>query len=150
MTLFRVDWSKDLFFSFLWTNGPVRTYPVPDGLRSSSIGFDRVSTRAVRVLGRARFKIRFDEFRGLRRCRVFVVIPLIDNVVLRITKKLSFPLLLVTHIVSLTEEYSTKWGVRYNWSVRRAISLRVTMYIFWLVLGARYFPSHRATVCYCH
>ena len=23
MTLFRVDWSKDLFFSFFWTNGPV-------------------------------------------------------------------------------------------------------------------------------
>ena len=23
MTLFRVDWSKDLLFSFFWTNGPV-------------------------------------------------------------------------------------------------------------------------------
>ena len=106
MTLFRVDWSKDLFFSFLWTNGPVRTYSVHGGLRSSSIGFDRVRTRAVRVLGRARFKIQFDEFRRLRRCRVFVVIPLIDNVVLRIKKLVSFPLLFVTH-VSLTEEYST-------------------------------------------
>ena len=30
-----------------------RTYPVHGGLRSSSIGFNRVSTRAVRVLGRA-------------------------------------------------------------------------------------------------
>ena len=32
-----------------------RTVPVQGGLRSSSIGFDRVSARAMRVLGRARF-----------------------------------------------------------------------------------------------
>ena len=38
MTLFKVDWSKDLFFSFLLTNGPVRTYPVHGGLRASEYG----------------------------------------------------------------------------------------------------------------
>ena len=61
--------------------------------RWSSIFFgwvDRVSTRAVRVPSRARFKIRFDAFRGLRRCRVFVVISMIDNVVLRIKKVCRF------------------------------------------------------------
>ena len=46
MTLFRVDPSKDLLFSFSWTNWPVRTYPVYGGLRSDS-------KRAVHVLGRA-------------------------------------------------------------------------------------------------
>ena len=37
--------------------------------------------------------IRFDETRGLRRCQVFVVMPLVDNVVLlQIKKIVSFPL----------------------------------------------------------
>ena len=56
-----------------------RTYPVQGGLRSSLVGFDQVSACAMRVLGRARFKIRVGEFRELRRCRVFVVILLIDK-----------------------------------------------------------------------
>ena len=42
MTLFRVDPSKDLFFSILWTNGPVRTYPVHGCLRPGSIEWVRV------------------------------------------------------------------------------------------------------------
>ena len=35
-------------------------------------------------------------------------------------------------------------------SVLQAILGRVTMYVFWLVVGARHFPSHCATVCDCH
>ena len=40
---------------FLFLLKRARTVPVQGGLRSSSIGFDRVSARAMRVLGRARF-----------------------------------------------------------------------------------------------
>ena len=54
MTLFGVDLSKDLFFLFL-LDKRARTVPVRGGLRSSLIGFDRVSALAMRVPDRARF-----------------------------------------------------------------------------------------------
>ena len=74
--------------------------------RWSLIFFDRFRSSEYACCARAWSCFRFDEFRGLRRCRVCVVIPLIDNVVLQIKKIVSFPLLFVTH-VNLTEEYST-------------------------------------------
>ena len=66
-------------------------YPVQGGLWSSSIGFGLGSLFAVHVLN----LIQFVEHQGGQRlCRVFVVMPLIDDVTLRIDTVL-FPLLFV-------------------------------------------------------
>ena len=106
MTLFRVDWSKDLFFSFLWTNGPVRTYPVHGGLRSSSIGFDRVSTRAVRVLSRARLKIR-SEWNDVPEAGSSKYMRMLARAIQLFVDIVSFRLLFIMHVKDLTEENST-------------------------------------------
>ena len=106
MTLFRVDWSKDLFFSFFLTNEPVRTYPVHGGLRSSSIGFDRVSTRAVRVLSRARLKIR-SEWNDVPEAGSSKYMRMLARAIQLFVDIVSFRLLFIMHVKDLTEENST-------------------------------------------
>ena len=109
------------------------TYPVHGGLwffLFGSIEWVRVLCACSVVLD----LIRFDETRGLRRCQVFVVMPLVDNVVLlQIKKIVSFPLWVVTH-VSLTEEYSTiLWSWLLHILERPSVNLmsgRVIMHIF--------------------
>ena len=76
-----------------------------------------------------------------------------------------YPLLLLPLIYrGICHENNTKFVIRYSilgrimlsrfWMCRglsvAPISVRVIMYVFRLDVGARHFPSRRATVCDCH
>lgn len=82
MTLFRVDWSKDLFSLSFGQTGPYCSC-----LGWSLVFFDRVWSSECACYARAWSCSIWSvsmEIRGLRRCQVFVLMPLIDNVVFRI------------------------------------------------------------------
>ena len=96
MTLLRIDWSKDLLFSFLLKKRVSMSFSI-------SIEWMRVQARALHM----HFLICFDkEDRDQTWYRFFVVMTSIDNVVLRINILCPHP--------NIRDESSTKSEIRYS------------------------------------
>lgn len=134
MILLRINWSKDLFFSFLVKISPDVLFDI-----------DWINARAGACSVHAFFDLCFDKkHREKTRYHLFTVMPLINNIVLWIDSLCPRP--------NIWDKSSTKSEVRCSIIGRisfprfRAIFGWAIMYMFWLVLGARNFAYRHVTV----